>query len=125
MGDEFFNFQYIKIVEKMIQLSIANDFSKTPGVRYPQEGEFSGEEFRDKVLIPKIDEAIKRGVQIEVDLDGTYGLGPSFLEEAFGGLIRKGFDYGQLMSILKFKSIEVPYYIDDIKKYLKEANENK
>lgn len=109
----------------MIQLSIANDFSKTPGVRYPQEGEFSGEEFRDKVLIPKIDEAIKRGVQIEVDLDGTYGLGPSFLEEAFGGLIRKGFDYGQLMSILKFKSIEVPYYIDDIKKYLKEANENK
>lgn len=50
-----------------------------------------------------------------MDLDGTYGLGPSFLEEAFGGLIRKGFDYGQLMSVFKFKSIEVPYYIDDIK----------
>ena len=75
--------------------------------------------------IPKVKEAFERGEQLVVDLDGTYGLGPSFLEEAFGGLIRKGFDYGQLMSVFKFKSIEVPYYIDDIKKYLKEANENK
>ena len=109
----------------MIQLSIANDFSRTPGVRYPQEGDFTGEEFRDTVLIPKVKEAFERGEKLVVDLDGTYGLGPSFLEEAFGGLIRKGFDYGQLMSVFKFKSIEVPYYIDDIKKYLKEANENK
>ena len=108
----------------MIHLSIANDFSKTPGVRFPQEGEFSGEEFRDKFLIPKVEEAIKRKENLEVDLDGTSGLGPSFLEEAYGGLIRKGYDYGVLKATLTFKSLEVPYYEDDIKKYMKEANEN-
>lgn len=62
----------------MIQLSIANDFSRTPGVRYPQEGDFSGEEFRETVLIPKVKEAFERGEKLVVDLDGTYGLGPSF-----------------------------------------------
>ena len=41
----------------MIQLSIANDFSKTPGVRYPEEGEFSGQQFREDFLKPKVDEA--------------------------------------------------------------------
>lgn len=108
----------------MIHLSIANDFSKTPGVRYPQEGKFSGQEFRQDVLIPRVKEAIENDDTLEIDLDGTYGLGPSFLEEAFGGLIREGFDYNLLMKILKFKSIEVPYYIEDVKKYMKEAYEN-
>lgn len=107
----------------MIQLSIANDFSKTPGVRFPAEGEFSGEQFRENILKQKVDEAIQNNDKLEVDLDGTSGLGPSFLEEAFGGLIREGYDYGQLTSIFVFKSDEVPYYIDDIKRYLKEANE--
>ena len=44
----------------MIQLSIANDFSKTPGVRYPEEGEFSGQQFREDFLKPKVDEAISK-----------------------------------------------------------------
>lgn len=44
----------------MIQLSIANDFSKTPGVRYPEEGEFSGQQFREEILKPKVDEAISK-----------------------------------------------------------------
>ena len=60
--------------------------------------------------------------KLEIDLDGTSGLGPAFLEEAFGGMIRGGYDYGQLMSIFVFKSDEVPYYVDDIKKYLEEAS---
>lgn len=109
----------------MIHLSIANDFSKTPGVRYPKEGNFSGEDFRDRVLIPKVREAIKHKDTLEVDLDGTYGLGPSFLEEAFGGLVRKGYDYKKLKAALKFKSEEVPYYIEDVKNYMKKADENK
>ena len=106
----------------MIQLSIANDFSKTPGVRFPEEGEFSGQQFREEFLKPKVDEAISNNDKLEIDLDGTSGLGPSCLEEAFGGLLRGGYDYGQLMSIFVFKSDEVPYYVDDIKKYLKEAS---
>ena len=55
----------------MIQLSIANDFSKTPGVRYPEEGEFSGQQFREDFLKPKVDEAISKEDNLEIDLDGT------------------------------------------------------
>ena len=57
----------------MIQLSIANDFSKTPGVRYPEEGEFSGQQFREDFLKPKVDEAISKEDNLEIDLDGTSG----------------------------------------------------
>ena len=49
----------------MIQLSIANDFSKTPGVRYPEEGEFSGQQFREDFLKPKVDEAISKEDNLE------------------------------------------------------------
>ena len=49
----------------MIQLSIANDFSKTPGVRFPEEGEFSGQQFREEFLKPKVDEAISNNDKLE------------------------------------------------------------
>lgn len=68
-------------------ISIANDFSKYPGGRYYADGEFSGEKFRDELLIPMIN----KYDTIEVNLDGTMGYGSSFLEEVFGGLVRKGY----------------------------------
>ena len=30
----------------MITLSIAKDFSRIPGARFPEEGDYSGQEFR-------------------------------------------------------------------------------
>jgi hypothetical protein len=108
-----------------INISILKDFSKTPGVRYPSEGNFSGQEFRDDILIPKVEQAIKENKHLVIDLDGTDGLGPSFLEEAFGGLVRKGYSADTLLSIMEFKSDEIPYYIDDIKRYISEAHEEK
>ena len=35
----------------MKTINIANDFSVFPGGRYRSDGEFSGEEFRDNILI--------------------------------------------------------------------------
>lgn len=108
-----------------IVLSIAKDFSTTPGVRYPSEGEFSGEEFRDKILIPAIEKARRVKCKLLIDLDGTSGLGPSFLEEAFGGLIRKGYSLKELLNLLVFKSDEIPYYIEDITNYMRDASSEK
>ena len=68
---------------KTVSLSVARDYSRTPGARYKWQGPFSGEDFRD-FLITKLADADK----LVVDLDGTRGFGSSFLEEAFGGLVR-------------------------------------
>lgn len=75
----------------MIDLSVARDFSEFPFGRYPSHGPNSGQRFRDDFLIP----ALRRG-SVTVDLSGARGLAPSFMEEAFGGLIRKGFSLKQL-----------------------------
>ena len=72
----------------MKTINIANDFSVFPGGRYRSDGEFSGEEFRDNILIP----ALQKYQQVIVELDGTRGYGSSFLEEVFGGLVREGYD---------------------------------
>jgi hypothetical protein len=62
---------------------------QSPGFRFASDGPNSGEEFRQSVLAPALRSAIARGSQLEVELDGVSGYGSSFLEEAFGGLIRK------------------------------------
>ena len=71
-----------------MKINIAVDFSRIPGARYPEEGDFSGQEFRQTILLPKLQEAIKKKEMLTINLDGTAGLGTSFLEESFGGLIR-------------------------------------
>jgi len=65
-------------------LSIAAAFSKFPAGRYKSDGPNSGERFRDDVLFP----LLESGEKVLLQLDGTLGYGSSFLEEAFGGLVR-------------------------------------
>lgn len=107
-----------------IVLRISTDFSTTPGARYKEEGDFSGEEFREDVLFPKFKEAQNNGTHLIVNLDGTAGLGTSFLEESFGGLIRTNkVNYLELIELMDFVSEENPDYIEEIKDYLKDAHE--
>jgi hypothetical protein len=64
------------------------DYAPSPGGRYASDGDFSGEWFRDDILVPALTAAIDRSEVLIVELAGTSGYGSSFLEEAFGGLIR-------------------------------------
>lgn len=66
--------------EKLI--SIARDFSRDPGPRFKDQGVHSGEAFR-ALLVSLLDQYER----VIVDLDGTSGIGSSFIDEAFGGLI--------------------------------------
>lgn len=70
-------------------INVVNDFTDTPGARYKTQGSFSGEEFRDNILYPKFINSLKEKKVLTVNLDGGYGYGSSFLEEAFGGLVRR------------------------------------
>lgn len=76
--------------ESMIQ--IAKDFSRFPGGRFRTDGPHSGEAFREQFLVP----ALRESDNVTVVLDGVAGLPASFLEEAFGGLVRTGFRPGEL-----------------------------
>jgi hypothetical protein len=108
-----------------MKIKIATDFSRIPTARTPEEGEFGGIEFRQKILLPKLKEAISNKEKLEIDLDGTAGLGTSFLEESFGGLIRiDKMDYKTVLDTIVLISIDDLDYVDEIYTYLKEAHEN-
>ena len=71
--------------DPVVRIDFARDFSRTPGGRYESDGSHSAEEFRRVCLEP----ALAREGTVTVDLDGAVGFASSFLEEAFGGLVRK------------------------------------
>lgn len=105
-----------------IKIKIARDFTSTPGSRYIKEGLHSGELFRDTILFPKLEEAIKKELKVEVDLDGTAGYGTSFLEETFGGLVReKNMEIEVINKHLELISKEEEYLIEDIHHYIQDA----
>ncbi|HNP66163.1 MAG TPA: STAS-like domain-containing protein [Woeseiaceae bacterium] len=104
----------------MKTLSIAKDFSRFPGGRYRRLGRFSGEQFRDDCLQVHL----HSGEIVSVDLDGTSGLGSSFLDEAFGGLVRIGFKESFLKSHLILTAQEpdsIPY-VDEAWQYIREES---
>lgn len=105
------------IMKKTINISI--DYTITPGARYIADGDFSGEEFLNKILEPKY-RSLGEDEILEINLDGTDGYATSFLDEAFGGLARK---YGKniVLQKLKFISDEEPYLIEEIKNYINEV----
>ena len=110
----------MKTSEKF-DISIAKDFSPYPAGRFQADGDASGEVFRSKLVT-----LLKSGRQsIRVDLDGTEGYGSSFLEEAFGGLVREGFKPEHLLNVFDFKSVEDPTIIDEIKEYIQNGGNPK
>jgi len=102
----------------MGKITICKDFTDTPGGRYITEGDFSGELFRDKILYPKLQET--KGEKLIVDFDGCYGFGTSFLEEAFGGIVRK-YNIKGLLDILTIISKEDESIPGLVKKYIQDA----
>ncbi|MCM1363700.1 MAG: STAS-like domain-containing protein [Ruminococcus sp.] len=102
-------------------IKISRDFSETPGARYKSEGKFSGEEFREDVLIKHFENAKEQGQTLTIDFDGGYGYPTSFLEEAFGGLARI-YSPAEVMRILDFISNDEPSLINEVKSYITNAN---
>lgn len=102
----------------MTTIAIAKEFSEYPAGRYRADGAYSGEVFRDDLLEPKL----RQFDVVEIDLDGSMGYGSSFLEEAFGGLVRlQKFTKEALHRKLKFQYVEDPFVIDEIWQYIDTA----
>jgi hypothetical protein len=84
----------------MKTIRVAQDFSRYPAGRYVTDGPYSGEFFRKKFLKPALADQEK----IVIFLDGARGYGSSFLEEAFGGLVRDGFPKMELIKKLDIQA---------------------
>jgi len=104
----------------MIVINVAKDFSKTPFGRYQVDSPSSAEKFRDDLLIPAL--LNNPSEQIIVDFSNVMvGLGSSFLEEAFGGLIRKNvLSHDDIKKRLKIIS-KLPIYEQQINKFINNA----
>lgn len=103
-------------------IEIAQTFSKFPGPRYKIHGDYSGQMFREEFLEDELRTAISQGSVLTVVLDDVAGYGSSFLEEAFGGLVRNGFtkeDLDQHLEIVartprfRHHAMTARKYIDD------------
>nr|MBP8206275.1 STAS-like domain-containing protein [Acinetobacter sp.] len=108
-------------------INIATDFYPRPAGRFSADGEYTGETFRDKVLTPKLKELQRTtndhtNGHLIIDFTGVTMAGSSFLEEAFGGLVRKGnFPKDFLQKVLVIRSPRRPIIKDRIETYIKEA----
>ncbi|MFH2077416.1 MAG: STAS-like domain-containing protein [Pseudomonadota bacterium] len=69
-------------------INIGRAYTRFPLGRKKQHGKGSGEEFRELFLLPALQ---GESPTVVIELDDTLGYGSSFLEEAFGGLVRAGY----------------------------------
>ena len=94
---------------------VVKDFHDAPYGRYRDDAEgceyTSGQTFREDVLAP----ALRANDHVTVDLTGYNRYGRSFLDEAFGGLIREeGFTSSELEQRLTYKHELVGRIVDVI-----------
>lgn len=102
-------------------INLAKDFSPNPFGRYKSDGPNSGERFRE-LLITKLNQCQKEHDMLHVYIDDVnIGIGSSFLDEGFAGLVFKGhFSSSELQDLLKIET-EDSSYVDEIWSYIKEA----
>jgi hypothetical protein len=103
-------------------ISIAKDFSDVPAGRDYSDGEWTGEKFRKEFLVPALKKADKTH-PVTVNINNTEGYGSSFLDEAFGGLIRKDkYTKDQINDLLKIEANDTyDIYKEIILEYIQEA----
>ena len=102
------------------KIRVATDFSPVPLGRFPNDSPFNGTTFREKWLLP----ALATHTTFQVDFDGAEGYGSSFLEEAFGGLVRlNGFNSNEVLNRINLVSKEDPTLIDEVRQYIQDASQ--
>lgn len=98
------------------------EFSKTPYGRFDDDGKFNGKKFRELMLLKSFTDNNIRKVNVHLDtVEEGYEYGSSFLEEAFGGLIRvHGLSKDAVLAKLNVVT-EHKDYIIEIKDYIEIA----
>jgi hypothetical protein len=111
----------IKHMEIKDKIVIANDFSDHPGGRYIKDGQWSGQEFLENLLLPKLEKAILGNYILEIDLDKVYGYPSSFVSGSFGKLSQVK-DTELILKHIKLKSDDNPLNAERIIREIKTPN---
>ena len=105
-----------------ISISLANDFNPVP------IGREKGKKFREEILLPKIQEAERNREVVVVSLDGAEGVGSSFADEAFAGLVADGrYTAKRLRELLRVEAKDAGHkpYIELLWEFVDEAQNNR
>lgn len=100
------------------EINIGTQYSKYPAGRTYGDGPFSGERFRAEFLEPRL----KANQKTRILFDDALGCGSSFLEEAFGGLVRAGYTEAQLLACFELVTSD-DVLKGEILQYIREENE--
>lgn len=105
--------------------NIGTEFSDIPAGRFKGEGDdFTGEHFREDVLKGLL-ENLADGETLNVKIDDVEGYGSSFLDEAFGGIVRKKYMSSEkLLSVLNIvcEDEDFEFFKKRILEYIKQAD---
>lgn len=115
MGDTTSEYRVRNKIMKQFTIDLAKEFSRFPFGRYRKDGEKSSEAFRDDILIPNLESYDL----VIVNLGGTNYYGSTFLEETFGGLVRKGFTKDELEKKLEVMHENLPSIQEEAWMYIK------
>ncbi|MBL1142716.1 MAG: STAS-like domain-containing protein [Proteobacteria bacterium] len=97
-------------------INVKADFSADPYGRTLKDGPDNGQRFRETILVP----ALNENDEVIVDFEKVL-CGPSFLDEAFAGIIRRGYyTKEELLNKLRFRH-KLESYHDDYNNMLNEA----
>lgn len=104
------------------KIVVARAFTPTPAGRLRTDGPFSGQRFREEVLVP----ALRAGGDIELNLDGMVSLPSSFWEESTGGLVRAGYAPDVLVDRIKIVTTDplLTVFVDMARKFISDAAAN-
>lgn len=102
-------------------IDVAKDFSADPWGRYPADGDFNAQVFRQELLLPMF----KKGKPFLVDLSGSNRYGSSFLEEAFGGLVRVEKLSDDKLNLMRVHHELLPSIADEVSYYIEEAKKQR
>lgn len=99
-------------MHKQTYIAKVTDFTTLPGARHCNDGDGSADEFFDKFVKTKLEEALSTKNTMTIDLDGTMGYASSFVSQ----LALRALDVCNKPNILKkiihVKSDEDPIQVD-------------
>lgn len=108
--------------DNYIEINIARDFTKSPGARYKSDGKYSGEEFYEDILKPKLSSIWEDpNKKILIDFDGTFGYAYSFISQVFTKVVEDFREKDKIKEKLEFKSDDEPLLINSIRQIMDET----
>jgi hypothetical protein len=105
-------------LKKLVVCEKSQDY-RYQGPRFKELGAASGEEFRDSYLLAWLD-SLAEGEKGIIDFAGTAVYSPSFLEESFGGAVRKNAKNKAKLSNVNFANMD-SIWEEKVKKYINSA----